>query len=803
MYAIWTLCLSNLRRKKLQNGLIALLILLSTLMLATSVTIISSSENVFTDMHNKANGSHQLLTFSNGQHDPRMVHEWWSEQEGVNVSELMPFRYLYGFDHEGQSVPNLYLMMMDTPEYALTVDKLIFAQGQPSLAPEKGSIWIPTSMAYSHDIALGDTLEFYAGEKKLAMQVSGIVVDIPYGAPFTTTARIWMNNEDYNEQIAALEGKELFMMGIRYDDYSERLNYWERFEQYLGEPYQESKTEFEEISSFYLIINKIIGFIMIFVGVVMIFIALFTISFTIADAVLTNYRTIGVLQSIGMTASRTMAVYVLQYALLAVISIVPGLLLSSLLSRVIVDTALSYLKTPSTPLQLQGFASAVAVGLLVFLIVLACVWLYARRVRSVHPVQAIRYGMSEQDSSRLARRLNRSGSNRLGFGSLPVLLVIGLRAVLINRKGSILMMALAAVTSAILVLGFVLLNSIASSQQTAAAWGYDSANVAVVVLNEATFPREELVKELLADKRIKNIGWLGAVNGVLPSQPAISDKEPAVQPMNINVTVVDGSYEELGYGTLEGDNPRNLNEIALGVNVARTWHKQLGDVIEVYIQGNKHTFTVTGIYQAIANMSYSARITVDAVQAYNPDYVALESGFINLIDPKQADLIVSELKARYKLSMSAVTQKTLLDSVFKEAVTVLLIPMSLMGLLFVIVTFIIIYSVARINIRKESRTYGIYKSIGMTSAAIRWSITLGIIVISAIGAVLGMAAGVYLLPKLMNSILANYGIVELPLVMNYAGVAGVAALSICSAALGSWVSSKAIHEASPRKLVVE
>lgn len=612
-----------------------------------------------------------------------------------------------------------------------------------------------------------------------------------------------MNSRDYNAQLHAMQGNDMYMLGLHFDDYNMNASAWSSFEDELGTPYLESKTEFEAISSFYLIINKLIGFIMIFVGIVMMLVALYTIGFTISDAILTNYKTIGVLKSLGLSSNRTIGVFVMQYAFLSIISIIPGLALSHILSRVIVESSLSYLKTGVSWMPVQGNDRAILAGIVILILVLLCVLFYASKARSIQPMQAIRYGMSEMENNKVIRRLVVTGNTRSSFERFPVPFFIGLRPILKDAKGSILMMVLTTITSAVLVLGYILLNSIYSIQQTAPLWGYDSSHIAVTIFNKPSFSREDLEKELLADPKIKNIGWSGSLSGVFPADRVRNDEHAEAESLNIYLNVVDGSYNDLGMAVLRGYNPRNKNEIALGVNVSKKLGKDVGDIVEVYIKGNKHTLTVTGVYQAIANMSYSARIMVDAVKVYIPDYDAMELCFINLTDSTKAAQVVQELNAKYKDSISAVTQQTLLDSVYKDAAAILVLPMSLMGMLFIWVTFLIIYSICRMGIRKESKTYGIYKSVGMTSNQIRISVTLGIAALSAIGAIVGIFAGVYMLPSILANLLSDYGIVQLPFIRNGAGVLAVALLSVCSDSLGSWLSSRVIHNTSPRILVTE
>ncbi|MGG0821686.1 FtsX-like permease family protein [Paenibacillus turicensis] len=808
MYAVYSLCLANLRRKKIHNGLIGLLIFLSTLLLATSVTVILNTNNLFTDMHNKTHGSHEMLTLGGELHDPQKVKSWWNEQRGVTSTQLIPFRTLSGVTVQGNNVSSerlssLTIYMMNTPNRPYVVDELLFAQGQESLKPERGKVWLPTSIAYLYDISVEDTLGFTLGEKQIELEVSAVVVDMPFGAPFPTSVRIWMNQQDYIEQFHNTQSKDEYMLGLRFDDYTVSSSYWERFEQDMGIPYLESKMNFESMSSFYLIMNKVIGFIMIFLGIVMMLVALFTIGFTISDDILSNYKKIGVIKALGLSSKRLMGVYLVQYAWIAIIAIIPGIVVSHWLSRFIVESALSSLKTGAMGNTLQGNLIAVAVGSVVLILVLLCVLFYSNKARLVQPMQAIRYGMSESDNSILAKRLAGKANKIISFERTPLTIVIGLRNILKNRKASILMIFLATIVSAVLVLGFVLLHSISAIKQTSPLWGYDSSDISLQITDKEAFSRTEFDQMVLSDPRIKNIGWAGYVNGVVAPERNLSSENSTGQTMNFQIDILDGNYEEIGFTTIRGRNPHNKNEIAIGFNVAKQLNKEVGDVVEVYIEGYKQTLTVTGIYQSIANMSYSARVAVDVIQVIHPDYNRFIAAFINLQNHQDIDQVVNEINEKYKDSASAVTQQTLLEAVYKQAFALLILPMSIMGLLFTGVTIIIVFSISRINIRKESKTYGIYKSLGLTSTKIRLSVTLGIVSLSSIGAVIGIIVGVYLLPIILGSILYDYGIAEIPLILNWGGIIAFASVTLISAGLGSWASSRVVAKASPQILVIE
>ncbi|GGN91850.1 ABC transporter permease [Saccharibacillus kuerlensis] len=798
MHTVWILTLSMLRRKKLQNLLTALLLLLSALLLGTALTVLLNTENLFEDAHRKTNGSQQILTLDQGLHDPAFVYRWWEEQSGVQVSKLLPYKSLSGLTYNNESLPNLYLYMMNTPELPFGVDELLFAgETSPERIPTPGTVWIPTSLAASSGIGEGDTIGFQAPGGYFELRVSAVVVDVPYGSPFSTSARIWMNDGDYRKHLAAVEGGDRYMMGLRFDDYAKQAEYWTRFEQALNSPYLETRTDFTEISAFYLILNRIIGFVMIFLGTVMAAIALATIGFTVADALLTNYRTIGVLRSMGLTITGITAPYVLQYGLLGIPAIGIGLLLSRFPAAAILENTLSVLRTGDVPLMLHGTGWLILTGILLVLFVLLCAALYASRARHILPAQAIRYGMAEADSGRSTQGNHKGG---IGLGHFPVDLVIAARSSTGSRRASLFTGLIALVSSSVLVFGVLLLSSILATGQNAGQWGYDATDISVTIINEPLLARSDFAERLDNDPRIAEYGWYTGASGLLKSD----EPSAAGTSMNVYLGLLDGSYDSLGYEVLTGRNPRTSDEVALGLNAAQFAGRTIGDLVDLYIRGEKRTFTITGIYQSVANMSNSARLVMNMPSDSGVQTNLTErTAFVSLQDSADAEEVAKEWNTAYPGALSAASQASLIDAVFGEAVRSLLLPLGMMGILFLTVTCLIVYSVCRIQVRKNSRTYGIYKSIGLSSLRIRRSVTLGIIFVSAAGATVGAIGGIYLLPLLLNRVLSNYGLQELPLAVSLPGTVAAVLFSTAASAAGCWLSSRIVAKTSPRILTVE
>ncbi len=129
--------------------------------------------------------------------------------------------------------------------------------------------------------------------------------------------------------------------------------------------------------------------------------------------------------------------------------------------------------------------------------------------------------------------------------------------------------------------------------------------------------------------------------------------------------------------------------------------------------------------------------------------------------------------------------------------------MIFLGLLFGSVLFTIIYSACRINVQKDNKSYGIFKSIGLTSQQIRLAITGGIAGVAALGSAIGVIVGIFVFPSLIEIKLVDYGLVKLPLQIQPLGILAVIIVTILIGGMGAWVSSTCVKKTSPRVLVIE
>lgn len=796
MRAIVTLCLAQIRREKLQKTLIVLILFLSVVLSTTALSVIQNTESLYTRMHGQLQGAHQVLQIDKGLHDPEEVHRWWQEQDGVDVSQIMPYQTVTDIETEKNTkILNYNAYMMRTQETPFEIDQLLVSEGERLEQPSEGCVWVPTAFSLPNQLHVGDILQFGRGDRKFSLRIEAIVIDISYCAPFSTTGRFFMNRMDYETCFADSE-PDASMISLRFDDYAKNQDYWEQFRNDFGSPYLETITEFESLSSFYFLTNKLIGFIMLFLAVVMLSIAAFSIGYTISDSIITHYRTIGITQSLGFTAKKTILSYMLQYLLLSIVALIPAIPVSFFLSRFLAMNAFQYLQAPMLLEQFRFVDLAVGISILVPLLILLIVLVFTRKATTILPAQAIRYGMEEKAiGSKSAKPLPPESSPSL-LGRIPLEISMAIRAIDKNRKSSILTLLLCTLTFSVLVFLTVFFSSVVRMQETIGDWGYDTSDAVIAAADAGIVDRQFLQQELSNESTVEHYNFYGDLNVIVAG-------EEDVPPMGMVLSVVQGSYDEIGFTTLEGRNARERNEIAIGINLANRYGKAIGDTIDLYMNGKKVTFLVTGTYQAIANMAFSARITSGGLEGVYPEFDSYTTVFIKMKDSANADAFVERWNQQFGGSSNAISSRDLNGGVIHEAVSILTLPVLIMSLILLLVIFVILYCMGSIMTKKHRKTYGIYKSLGMTSTKIRQSISLRTFLLACISMGLGVVAGTILIPKLINLVLANYGIIHMPIAYSYWMVLAVAIIGALTATWGSWASAGTVKKLSPKILIIE
>lgn len=783
MQSVLTMAAANIRKRKAQSILILVIILMASLLLATAIGILGNLSNPFENMFAAQNASHLTLQVSEHTLDLDQAVQWWQSRGDVEAVQTFPFYWMEDqVAHNGRLQSMGSLIMAQHPGTVLTQDKLTVVEGEEKTAPGANELWVPTGYAYAWGIRPGDTLEINIAGEKTEFTVSAIIVDPQYSMSMMNPIRVWTGWEFPADHLSDV------LISIRFSDYTSYPQLWEEFQEYLGHPVPGFSLDYTALEYAYSQIEGIIGAIMLLFSVIIILVALTAIAFTIANGVVLDYKVIGTLGAQGFSPGNIRWIYTLQYLVLAALGIPAGILLSQ---PVVSGVMSQMLKTQGiASLDASLMAPAILTSGVMIMAVLVAAYTSSGKAGKVKPAEAIRHAAPPAKSG-AKRRMDITS-----FKGLSISLLMGLKNTVTGRRNSLFLAAAAAVMAFVLVFSVNTYTSVRDMDQNYAYWGFDASHVFISRPDvPAVDGHHEVIDPLLADPRTKAV----VPTGVLLASISAQSGQPS---SNVVGFVYAGDMDSIGILNLEGRSPIHSNEVSLSALSAKEFGKTVGDMVELFIEGETVSFLVTGIYQSINGMGRGFRIQESAVRKINPDS-RMPNYSILLHDSEDSAQFVRDMKdlfpETYNIRTAAESGEINLSGI---TAYMALIALNL-SIIFMGVAFVIIFSLTLINIYSEKKNYGIYKALGMTPLQIRMSIVWKAGFLALIGASIGIPLSLFLTPQALSMLVAEMGLMKFPFAPTAWGTAAALPVSILVAVFSAWIPSGRILGLNPRNLIID
>lgn len=773
---------ANIRGRKVQSFLIFTTILIATLLLATAFGIMNNLYQPFETMFEAQNGSHLVMQFWRGN-SPNVEDaiNWWQSQDQVIGVQTFPYFWMkeqLALNGEFRTMGDL--IVTEHSGVRLSQDMLRATAGEDKPAPGPGELWVPTGYAYSWGIQLGDILEFPVNGVQKRFTVSAIIVDPQYSSSVMNPVRVWgapgLIEEEGPEQLLA----------IRCRDASSYRGLWLKYEEFLGHPVPGFLLDYDMVAQGYSEIEGLAGAILLLFSGIIILVALIAIAFTITNGIILDLKTIGVLGAQGFSPGNIKWIYVLQFLGLALAAIPGGILLSKPVVNMLMGQTLNCLGLATGDGSL--LKPALVTALIMAPLILAVSFLGARRAGKVKPAEAVRLAGRPAEGARTTWDITKDKK-------LPVTLLLGLKMALTNKRHSLFLLAAAAILTFVLVFSFNTYNSIKVMGENRAYWGFDDADVFVQRPdNWKLNSHDEVMAPLLRDPRTKSVL---PVDYALAAAPA-KDGNPT---STVLAFIYDGDMSAAGVLNLEGRNPQYSNEAALTAITAQECGKEIGDMIDLFVQGKTDSYLVTGIFQSINSGGRGFRIQEAAVRKNDPDF-RVEVYSIKLKDGVNAEEYIRDVQ---KLLPTEFTVKTAEDSgVAFPSITAgtALIALTL-SVVFTVIAFIIIFNLTLMSIYSERKDYGIYKALGMTPLQTRLCLVAKAGVLALVGAVLAIPFSLLLTPRALSYLAVDLGLVRFPFSVTVLGTLAALPIGVLVAMLSTWLPAGKILKISPRSLAAE
>jgi len=272
-------------------------------------------------------------------------------------------------------------------------------------------------------------------------------------------------------------------------------------------------------------------------------------------------------------------------------------------------------------------------------------------------------------------------------------------------------------------------------------------------------------------------------------------------PANLIGKVYEGDMAKTGLANLSGRHPLTENEIALCVGTGKLLNKTVGDSIYTFIQGQKVSFTITGVYQDISNMGQGFRLSSTAIEKLNPVYSP------TLYSLKLSTGIETEQYKNYLLKTfgEMITINTNIEDQIQQMgiVSNMEVTFLILSLFFISILALSVTNDMVISIRDHRKTFGILKTAGFTPNQLRTLLSWKMLLLASLSLCIGMPLTLWLGPLLMSAVTKDLGLIHFPFVINVSGTLLIIPLFFGAVALCTWISSASAAKVNPRILLIE
>ncbi|WP_040948234.1 ABC transporter permease, partial [Gorillibacterium massiliense] len=463
-------------------------------------------------------------------------------------------------------------------------------------------------------------------------------------------------------------------------------------------------------------------------------VTLIVIRFRVTNMINDGIVNLGVLKALGYTTKQILASITLQLMLITLFSALIGASASTAFDPIFGQMITSFTGLLSE--QRFNVLAVVTSVLIVSGLVMLVVIMSAMRIRKLHPVTALRGGLTTHSHKKNRLPLDKAK------GGLQFKLAC--KSMFANsRQNLIILIIMIGITFAS-VFSVVLYYNIAIDKTTFYHLiGVETNNVAV----EAKSGTDSI--KLKAD--------IERMNGV--DHTIFYDKSAGlVDDQQYNMFVIDDYSKLENQLVFEGRFPQYDNEIALSWVVSDMIHKGIGDTVFVQVGTTTQSMLITGLSSSISNGGDKAFYMTDAgMLKFDPDY---RGSMINVyLSGVDNTAFIDAFKAQYGGLADNVTDYDQnienQSSIYSSAMLVL---MTIIIAITVTVVCLILYLVISTMIIKRKKEFGIMKATGYTTYQLMTQIALSYVPVVIGGIVIGGVLGCLFTNSMLTMMLTGAGL---------------------------------------------
>ncbi len=664
-------------------------------------------------------------------------------------------------------------------------DQIRIVEGKSPKELELNEVIFSYGKSKLNDVQVGDVIVVSTETGSTEMVVAGIGVDLSFNFDTITLNRFWTTLETIEQLDPELTS---FSVGITYNEYtdSNEKEILKELEEVLGDNASEtfviSHSLLLQANSFFQII---MGAIFTLIGVILIVVALFIIRSIVYNSIITDSKKIATLKSSGFSKNNIISMYLIEYGIIAFISIIIGMFSSILLGQVVLSdiNELSNLFGVSNHLNVS---SSIIVLMFVLVVIEGTVYLVARGVSSIKPALAISRGEHVSDATAVFSAVKHQ--------KLPLTMVIAIKDIIYNKKMILTVFLFTIAVSFTIITLSSSSHSFTMQKDNMKLWlGYD-VDAKIVHSDPLDLTTYNDLIDTLEDSEMVN----DSITVYTDFNSQVYDEYEEQYITSLSQVFLIGDDSNIEFSLLRGRLPENESEIILAENLFIYLDKSLGDYVRIRSFGEEKELLVVGTTQGMTNQGMTFSLFVDELDVDQLNNSLIQLSFNEGYSETELE---SEIESLLSPNMSML---------FEEANTSMLSMFDILDVvtsgiigIFSVIALIVLLNLNLTYVYKERYNYSVYKSIGMNNRQIINIYLYKNMLINIVGVFVGAVIAFVLTPIIMDQITGTLGINEFPSTMNYISIGLAFSIVTLVTLFNSLIIKRTITNITPKELLVE
>ena len=461
----------------------------------------------------------------------------------------------------------------------------------------QGQVYITAALAKANDLKPGHKITIEINDVRKEFTLAGTIRDAALGAG--NIIKFIVSSEDFETFTANEIIRDLYGGSIYYIHTSDL---------------ETTQTEISEaINNFNLkgdraylkftyVFDMMLAGILLVVSVILIAIAFVVLRFTITFTLSEEFREIGVMKAIGIPNLKIRGLYLVKYAVLAVVGAAIGLALSFPFSDLLIRvSSTSIIMTSLNPFFVNFCCALLVIGV-ILLFCFGC----TGKVKKMSPIDAIRNGQTgERFRKKSLMSLGRSKLSATGFLAANDIVSSPKRyGIMILTFLLCLSMVLILSSTVCTMKSGVLNGAFGFAEYHVTLPGYTNPDAyAIEGGREIMKENHAKLEKALAEERIPAVCYQQTIL-TLPVTHGDMEHSP---------TVYQGTGTTMDlYEYTAGTAPQRANEIAITRNTAAKLDAGIGDTVTITTLDGDQEYIITAYYQAMQSFGDGLLLHVDA-----------------------------------------------------------------------------------------------------------------------------------------------------------------------------------------------